>query len=204
MIAHFYVKVNLEGMCYTLTLSHIYRFYGILVVMIHYVYAAGDPAAYAQSLLAKANAVIIFPLISLMMGVAFLIFLYGAFEYVRNADSQQGRIDGRNHLIWGIVGMLIMISAFAILNIAAGTFGLQSTVQTYGPGGTAGTNTIPPASNLPSGATAPGYGGGNTPLSNSGYNVPAASTGNTPLSNSGYVPLNNNTNNPASNAGSGG
>lgn len=86
--------------------------------------------AVAQGFLQKINEHVLFPLITLMMAVALLVFLYGGFEYVKNAASDQGRETGRRHLMWGIIGMLVMLSAMAILRIAAGTFELEDTLNT--------------------------------------------------------------------------
>lgn len=83
----------------------------------------------ALDLVDKVNQVILFPLIGLLMAVAFLVFLWGAFEYVKNSDNQAARETGRNHLLYGTIGMLVMLSAWAILSIAAGTFGLQGQLR---------------------------------------------------------------------------
>ena len=80
----------------------------------------------AQGFLDKINEVILFPLITLMMAIALLVFLYGAFEYVKGASNDGEREKGRRHLLYGIIGMLVMLSAVAILYIAAGTFDLQN------------------------------------------------------------------------------
>ena len=85
-------------------------------------YAAYTDAA--QSLLIKLQAAILFPLMTLMMGVAILMFLWGAFEFVYNAESDQGRETGRRHMLYGVIGLLVMLSALAILKIAAWTFGV--------------------------------------------------------------------------------
>jgi hypothetical protein len=92
--------------------------------------------AYAQTgqeiagrLLERINDAIIFPLITLMMAVALLVFLYGAFEYVKGASNDGDRETGRRHLLYGIIGMLVMLSAYAILSIAAGTFNLGGELQ---------------------------------------------------------------------------
>lgn len=90
-----------------------------------YVYAATEAQAVAQDFLSKINDAILFPLITLMLALALLIFLYGAFEYVRGAASGESRETGQRHLLYGTIGMLVMISAFAILQIAAATFGLS-------------------------------------------------------------------------------
>jgi hypothetical protein len=91
-----------------------------------YAYAASQAQIVAQGFLAKINDVILFPLITLMMAIALLVFLYGAFEYVKNAGSESGREQGRRHLLYGIIGMLVMLSALSLLYIAAGTFGLDT------------------------------------------------------------------------------
>lgn len=90
---------------------------------------AQEAQAVARGFLAKINEVILFPLIALMMAVALLVFLYGAYEFIAGADSDSDRAKGRQHLLWGIVGMVVMVSAFAILSIAANTFGLGSELQ---------------------------------------------------------------------------
>lgn len=73
--------------------------------------------------------VIIQPAIYLLMGVALLVFFFGAFQYVAGADSDQARDTGRKHMLWGIVGLLVMISAVTILEIALNTFGLGGELQ---------------------------------------------------------------------------
>jgi hypothetical protein len=84
--------------------------------------SAGDVA---RGFLATLNEVIVYPLITLMMTVALVVFLWGSFQFIANAGNPGKREEGRKHILWGIVGMLIMVSAYAILAIAAGTFGLD-------------------------------------------------------------------------------
>ncbi len=78
----------------------------------------------AQSVIDRINNVILFPLMTLMISVAIVIFLWGVFEYVYNSGEDGGRETGRQHMLWGIIGLLIMLSALAILKVAAGTFGI--------------------------------------------------------------------------------
>lgn len=84
-------------------------------------YASSHTAA-AQSLVARIEDVILFPLIALLMGVALLVFLWGAFEMIYHSENETAREKGRQHLIFGIIGLVIMVSAYAILKIAANTF----------------------------------------------------------------------------------
>lgn len=80
----------------------------------------------AKSMLSRIEAVILFPLMTLMMSVALLFFLFGIYEYVRSADSDEARAAGQQHMLYGIIGLLVMVSAYAILKIAAGTFGISA------------------------------------------------------------------------------
>ncbi|MFW5871702.1 MAG: hypothetical protein ACOCUT_01210 [bacterium] len=68
--------------------------------------------------------VIVNPLIRLMFAIALVMFLWGVFEYVKNADSPEERQKGTKHIIWGLVGLFIMVSVIAILKIALNTFGI--------------------------------------------------------------------------------
>lgn len=87
------------------------------------VYAA-DAKAVAGPFLDKLQGAILFPLVSLMMGVALLVFLWGVFQYISQAESDEARKTGRKHMLFGIIGLVIMVSAFALLKIAAQTFGI--------------------------------------------------------------------------------
>jgi len=81
--------------------------------------------AEASSFVAKINDLILFPLIALLSGIALLVFLYGASVYILNADNETAHEDGKKHITYGLIGLVIMVSAWALLSIVAGTFGLQ-------------------------------------------------------------------------------
>lgn len=81
--------------------------------------------AAAKSLLARIEDAILFPIMTLLMAAAFLYFLYGAFQFVAGAADGEVRQEGKVHMLWGIIGLLIMISALGLLRIAAGTFGIE-------------------------------------------------------------------------------
>lgn len=136
--------------------------------MIPQIAYASNHIATAQGFLGKLNDAIIFPLITLMMAVALVVFLYGGFEYVKNAANEQGRETGRRHLMWGIVGMLVMLSAFAILTVAAGTFNLQNDLDRV---------TTPAATTNVNRAPTTGNAGGVTTGNNGGVTTGNTSTG---------------------------
>ena len=80
----------------------------------------------AQGFVDSFNNAVLFPLITLLLAMSFLVFLYGCFEYVRNAGSDSGREEGRRHIMYGVIGMLVMLSAYSILKLAAATVGISA------------------------------------------------------------------------------
>ncbi len=86
-------------------------------------------AAEAAKFVDKLNDIILFPLITLMSGVAFLFFIYGSAVYIMNASNETAREEGKKHIMYGIIGLLVMVSAYAILSIAVNTFGLEKQLE---------------------------------------------------------------------------
>lgn len=82
---------------------------------------AEDYTAPAAAFVDKINSVIIFPLITLMLGVAVLVFIWGGFQYLNHADDAQGRTEGQRHMLFGIIGIVVMLSAYALLGIVIRT-----------------------------------------------------------------------------------
>lgn len=93
--------------------------------MIAYAAEAAHVAA-AKTMLSRIEEVILFPIMTLMVSVALLVFLFGIYEYVLNANNDEARAVGQKHMLYGIIGLLVMVSAYAILKIAAGTFGITA------------------------------------------------------------------------------
>jgi hypothetical protein len=61
------------------------------------------------------------PLIGLLFALALVMFLWGLAQFIISSDSEEGRSTGKRHMIWGIVGMFIMVGAYAIVNILSNT-----------------------------------------------------------------------------------
>jgi uncharacterized membrane protein YidH (DUF202 family) len=78
-------------------------------------------AAVEIPLLSKINQHILNPLISFLIALAIVTFLYGAWESLRGGDEE--RAQGKTHMLWGVVGIFIMVSAIGILNVICRTIG---------------------------------------------------------------------------------
>lgn len=75
-----------------------------------------------EKFLSKVITEIINPIILLLSAGAFVIFIWGVFEFVRNAGDATKRKGGREAIFWGIIGLVIIFGAYGIINIALGTF----------------------------------------------------------------------------------
>ncbi len=57
------------------------------------------------------------PLIGLMFAAAFAFFVWGIVEFIWNAGSEEKRATGKQHIIWGLIGLLIMVAFRVIIAI---------------------------------------------------------------------------------------
>ncbi len=64
---------------------------------------------------------IVDPVIELMALVGILVFIWGVVQMIMNGDDPEARVTGRNHMLWGIVGVVIMLSAWAIVFLVSNT-----------------------------------------------------------------------------------
>ncbi|OGG76432.1 hypothetical protein A2950_00825 [Candidatus Kaiserbacteria bacterium RIFCSPLOWO2_01_FULL_55_19] len=78
-----------------------------------------------NSFLDKVVAQIINPIILLLAACAFVVFLWGVFEFVAHAGDETKRSEGKKAIMWGLIGLVIIFGAYGIINIALGTFGIN-------------------------------------------------------------------------------
>jgi uncharacterized membrane protein YidH (DUF202 family) len=83
--------------------------------------------AYASvdTFVANVNRVIINPLILMLFAFAVAFFMYGLFQFLSNQDNDEKRTEGKSHMIYGVIGMSIMMGVFAIMGIVLNTFNIS-------------------------------------------------------------------------------
>ncbi len=67
---------------------------------------------------------IINPIILLLAATSFILFLWGVFEFIAHAGDATKRKEGKDAILWGLVGLVIIFGAYGIINLALGTFNL--------------------------------------------------------------------------------
>jgi len=66
-------------------------------------------------------------LIPLVFAVALLIFIYGIFKYfILGGGDDESREEGKKLMLWAIVGFVVMVSVFGIVNLIAGGLGFSN------------------------------------------------------------------------------
>lgn len=55
-------------------------------------------------------------IIGLLSGIAFLVFLWGLVKFIYRADSEEGRRAGKSQMVWGIIGLFVLLSIWGIVS----------------------------------------------------------------------------------------
>ena len=81
-----------------------------------------------ESLLSKVINVINNVLVPLVFALAFIVFIWGIFWYFI-ARNEEGKVQGRDLMIWGLVAFFVMVSVWGLVNILVNTFELDQTAN---------------------------------------------------------------------------
>ena len=71
------------------------------------------------------NKFIINPLIMLLFALAVVFFLYGVFEFISHQEDEEAKTKGKSHMMWGIIGITIMMGVFTIMNMIINTLNIE-------------------------------------------------------------------------------
>ncbi len=77
--------------------------------------------ANATELLNRISDYIVDPVIYLLFTGAFVVFIWGLVQFATHLDNEEARSTGLKHMIWGIVGMAIMVSVNGIVGVITNT-----------------------------------------------------------------------------------
>lgn len=66
-------------------------------------------------------------LLPVLVAAAFITFLYGVYKYfIYGADDEAERATGRQFVLWGVIGFVIIFGVWALVNIVSGTLGFPA------------------------------------------------------------------------------
>ena len=63
-------------------------------------------------------------IIPVIIAITVLVFLWGVANYIMSAGDEEKRKEARQFIIWGLVGFVIMIGIWGLINVFVTAFGL--------------------------------------------------------------------------------
>ena len=66
-------------------------------------------------------------IIPLLMVAATVFFLWGVLQFVTSGGDDEKRKEGRDHIIYGLIGLFIMVAVWGLVGAIQGTFSLTET-----------------------------------------------------------------------------
>ncbi|MDD5318288.1 MAG: hypothetical protein PHF79_00490 [Candidatus Pacebacteria bacterium] len=60
-------------------------------------------------------------LLPLIISLTLLVFIWGIFKFVLGGDSEEKRTEGRAFMIYGIIGLAVMVSVWGLVHILTST-----------------------------------------------------------------------------------
>jgi hypothetical protein len=78
-----------------------------------------------EEFLGRVSASILNPIIILLFFIAVLVFFWGIFQFVGNAAESSEREGGKKKIMYGLIGMFIMFSAYGLVRVVLDTFGIR-------------------------------------------------------------------------------
>ena len=67
---------------------------------------------------------IVNPIVAVLFTAAIVVFFWGLIQLIYSADESGGKEKGKQHMLWGIIGVFIMLSAYGILELFTNAFGI--------------------------------------------------------------------------------
>lgn len=65
--------------------------------------------------------------IGLLLGIATLVFLYGVIMYVIASGDEKKTTAAKMFMLYGVIGLLVMVAVWGIVNLLVDTLGLETT-----------------------------------------------------------------------------
>ena len=69
------------------------------------------------------------PLVTLLFILSTAVFLWGVIEMLAGHDNQEARTTGRKHMVWGIIGLFLMLAVNAIIIVLCNFWGTCSEIE---------------------------------------------------------------------------
>ena len=85
----------------------------------------------AKIFIGKISTEILDPIIAIMFALATMYFFYGVAAYIWNPDNEEVREKGKIGMLYGLIGMFIMVAVFGILRFIISSTGSSTDVLNF-------------------------------------------------------------------------
>ena len=82
-----------------------------------------------DEIISKFGTYITDPLLLVIFAAGFFLFMWGLFQFMVETNRGGDRETGKQHMIYGTIGMFIMVSVYGIISLIDSTFGLNVASQ---------------------------------------------------------------------------
>lgn len=63
------------------------------------------------------------PLVTGLFALAFLLFMWGLVQFMMSVSQGEPADAGKQHMLWGVIGLVIMFSVAGIMNVITNSIG---------------------------------------------------------------------------------
>lgn len=60
-------------------------------------------------------------IVPILVGFALVIFLWGIFKFIKNGGDEKAREEGKQIMLWGVIGLFVMLCVWGFVAILAHT-----------------------------------------------------------------------------------
>lgn len=80
----------------------------------------------AAAFIQKVITLIINPFITLLFAVGIVVFIMGLVQFIGKSDKTSDEAQkGKQHMLWGIIGLFIMVAVFGIMQVIVRSLGAE-------------------------------------------------------------------------------
>ena len=73
--------------------------------------------------------------IPILIVIATIVFIWGIISYILSAGSDERKKEAKNLIIWGLIGLFVIVAMWGLVTVIGSTFGVSETVIPGAPGG---------------------------------------------------------------------
>lgn len=66
------------------------------------------------------------PLITLLFAIALIVFVWGLVRFIAKGGDEEVRTTAKRHILYGLLGMFIMFSAFSLVRLITGVLKIDT------------------------------------------------------------------------------